>query len=147
MTKINKNLMLPIGAFIPILAFTLAIVKTITFDLAISSISLLFSIALIPGVLENFRKKIGWSKQSTIMTCSGLFSMGTMFFAWGGSAMFPTIQVDMRNPHQFHISVIIAYSILLIFYLPVSIIGYVVYGYKVTDNILTILPKNFCIFS
>ena len=34
-------------------------------------------------------------------------SLGTMFFAWGGSAMFPTIQVDMRNPNRFHVAVII----------------------------------------
>ncbi|CAF5194593.1 unnamed protein product [Rotaria magnacalcarata] len=71
------------------------------------------------------------------------FSMGTMFFAWGGSAMFPTIQVDMRQPHRFHLAVIIAYSILLVFYLPVSIIGYVVYGSHVQDNILKNLPRNF----
>ncbi|CAF1684279.1 unnamed protein product, partial [Adineta ricciae] len=71
------------------------------------------------------------------------FSMGTMFFAWGGSAMFPTIQVDMRQPHRFHQAVIISYIILLVFYLPVSIIGYVVYGAEVKDNVLTNLPENF----
>lgn len=71
------------------------------------------------------------------------FSMGTMFFAWGGSAMFPTIQVDMRDPNKFHWSVIIAYIILLIFYMPVSIIGYHVYGSKVADNVLTNLPEDF----
>jgi vesicular inhibitory amino acid transporter len=71
------------------------------------------------------------------------FSMGTIFFAWGGSAMFPTIQVDMREPHRFHLAVIIAYALLLVFYLPVSIIGYIVYGSYVTDNILATLQKNF----
>jgi hypothetical protein len=69
--------------------------------------------------------------------------MGTIFFAWGGSAMFPTIQVDMRHPHRFHIAVLIAYSILLVFYLPVSIVGYVVYGNTVHDNILTNLKNGF----
>ncbi|CAF0903901.1 unnamed protein product [Rotaria sordida] len=80
---------------------------------------------------------------STVTFKSFSFSMGTMFFAWGGSAMFPTIQVDMRQPHRFHVAVLIAYSILLVFYLPVSIVGYVVYGSKVQDNILKNLPKNF----
>ncbi|CAF4260860.1 unnamed protein product [Rotaria socialis] len=75
------------------------------------------------------------------------FSMGTMFFAWGGSAMFPTIQVDMRQPHRFHLAVIIAYSILLVFYLPVSVIGYLVYGSHVQDNILKNLPRNFLRYS
>jgi len=70
-------------------------------------------------------------------------SLGTIFFAWGGSAMFPTIQVDMRQPHRFHIAVLIAYSFLLLFYLPVSIIGYIVYGSDVKDNVLKNLPENF----
>jgi len=74
-------------------------------------------------------------------------SLGTMFFAWGGSAMFPTIQVDMRQPHRFHMAVIIAYSILLLFYLPVSIIGYTVYGADVKDNVLLNLPENFFRYS
>ena len=69
-------------------------------------------------------------------------SLGTMFFAWGGSAMFPTIQVDMRNPNQFHIAVLISYVILLIFYLPVSIVGYAIYGSSVKDNILENLPQD-----
>lgn len=69
-------------------------------------------------------------------------SLGTMFFAWGGSAMFPTIQVDMRNPNRFHVAVIISYIILLIFYLPVSLLGYSTYGSDVKDNILENLPKN-----
>lgn len=69
-------------------------------------------------------------------------SLGTMFFAWGGSAMFPTIQVDMRNPNQFHLAVIISYIILLIFYIPVSIVGYVIYGSTVEDNVLANLPEN-----
>jgi len=74
-------------------------------------------------------------------------SLGTMFFAWGGSAMFPTIQVDMRHPHKFHQAVLIAYIILLILYLPVSIIGYIVYGSDVKDNILSNLPENFFRYS
>ena len=70
-----------------------------------------------------------------------------MFFAWGGSAMFPTIQVDMREPHRFHLSVIFAYIILLIFYVPVSIVAYLVYGSAVKDNILGNLPKDFLRYS
>lgn len=80
--------------------------------------------------------------KSSITFNSFSTSMGTMFFAWGGSAMFPTIQVDMRDPHRFHVAVIISYAILLIFYLPVSLVGYVVYGSTVKDSILENLPKN-----
>jgi len=86
-------------------------------------------------------------KPSPVTFKSFSFSMGTIFFAWGGSAMFPTIQVDMRDPHRFHLAVIISYAILLVFYLPVSIIGYIVYGSDVKDNILSNLPENFFRYS
>ncbi|CAF0942300.1 unnamed protein product [Didymodactylos carnosus] len=75
------------------------------------------------------------------------FSMGIMFFSWGGSAMFPTIQVDMKHPDKFHYAVIVAYIVLLIFYLPIQIIGYTVYGSHIKDNILEILPKDFFRYS
>lgn len=57
--------------------------------------------------------------------------------------MFPTIQVDMREPHRFHLSVLIAYIILLVFYVPVSIVGYYVYGAAVQNNVLSNLNKDF----
>lgn len=98
------------------------------------------------SALIHYGKK-GKTAPSEVTFKNFSFSMGTMFFAWGGSAMFPTIQVDMREPHRFHLSVIIAYLILLVFYLPVSIIGYVVYGADVKDNILSSLPENFLRYS
>ena len=73
--------------------------------------------------------------------------MGTIFFAWGGSAMFPTIQVDMREPHRFHLSVLIAYAILLVFYVPVSVVGYYIYGSHVKDSVLDNLNKDFYRYS
>lgn len=99
------------------------------------------------SILVHYGKTKHRIEASPVTFKSFSFSMGTMFFAWGGSAMFPTIQVDMRQPHRFHVAVFIAYSILLIFYLPVSIIGFTVYGAKVQDNILSNLPKNFLRYS
>jgi vesicular inhibitory amino acid transporter len=90
-----------------------------------------------------YRKKEDKYDPSPITFQSFSTSLGTMFFAWGGSAMFPTIQVDMQRPQYFYKAVFISYIILLIFYLPVSITGYVVYGSKVADNILANLPENF----
>jgi vesicular inhibitory amino acid transporter len=87
--------------------------------------------------------KIERNLPSEITFKSFSFSMGTMFFAWGGSAMFPTIQVDMYEPHRFHVAVVISYVILLVFYLPVSVIGYLVYASTVKDNVLMNLPKDF----
>ena len=91
--------------------------------------------------------KTGRHEPSSITFKSFSFSMGTIFFSWGGLAMFPTIQVDMRQPHRFRLAVIIAYLTLLSFYLPVSIVGYVAYGSSVKDNILKNLSKNFLRYS
>jgi len=55
----------------------------LTWDIAISAISVAFSVALVSGIIENYRNRSGWSKQSTIMTASGLLSMGTMFILLG----------------------------------------------------------------
>jgi vesicular inhibitory amino acid transporter len=90
-----------------------------------------------------YRKKEDKHEPSPVTFNSFSTSLGTMFFAWGGSAMFPTIQVDMRQPHKFHIAVFIAYAFLLVFYVPVSVVGFAVYGSNVDDNILKNLPENF----
>lgn len=68
---------------IPVTALLMAVVGLVPFDLAIASISVMFSVALVPGILENFRNKRGWSKDTTTITASGLLSMGTMFILLG----------------------------------------------------------------
>ena len=60
-----------------------ALIGVVPFDIGISIIGVIFAIALIPGIVENHRKKFGWSKTSTVMTASGLLSMGTMFLVLG----------------------------------------------------------------
>jgi len=70
------------GAF-PVLMLSSAVLGVLSFDTALSSISIAFSIALVPGIIENARNRRGWSKQSTVMTASGLLSMGSMFMMLG----------------------------------------------------------------
>jgi vesicular inhibitory amino acid transporter len=94
------------------------------------------------GILA-YHKKEDRDDPSPISFNSFSTSLGTMFFAWGGSAMFPTIQVDMRQPEKFHLAVFISYILLLLFYIPVSIVGFSIYGSNVADNILLNLPQNF----
>ncbi|UMM27589.1 hypothetical protein L5515_010823 [Caenorhabditis briggsae] len=65
-----------------------------------------------------------------------LMSFGTIMFSYGGHCAFPTIQHDMKKPHHFSRSVIIAFIIIFIFYLPVSMSGYFVYGSSLTDSII-----------
>ncbi|CAI2351813.1 unnamed protein product [Caenorhabditis sp. 36 PRJEB53466] len=65
-----------------------------------------------------------------------LMSFGTVMFSYGGHCAFPTIQHDMRKPHHFSRSVSIAFLVVFIFYLPVSMSGYFVYGSSLTDSII-----------
>jgi vesicular inhibitory amino acid transporter len=95
------------------------------------------------GMIIDSKKEHHESEPDAVTFNSFSTSLGTMFFAWGGSAMFPTIQVDMHHKDRFHLAVIAAYILLLIFYLPVSIVGYVIYGSDVQDNVLKNLPQNF----
>lgn len=48
----------------------------------------------------------------------------------------------MKNPSQFKISLVISYGVMLIFYLPVAIGGYIVYGENTKNNIIESLNDN-----
>ncbi|KAK3798013.1 hypothetical protein RRG08_034574 [Elysia crispata] len=80
--------------------------------------------------------------QPHLETKDAFMAFGTLCFAFGGHAVFPTIQVDMKEPKKFGKAVFIAYFILVLMYLPVAIAGYVVYDTSVHDNILLNLSKG-----
>lgn len=61
---------------------------------------------------------------------------GSILFAFGGAAVFPTIQNDMADRSQFWKSVIIGFSGILSLYLPVALVGYIKIGDAVDSNIL-----------
>jgi putative exporter of polyketide antibiotics len=77
------KLALVAGATFPVASLLAATFGFMSFDMALSAISVMFIIALVPGIVENYRRKIGWSKQSTVMTAFGLLSMGIMFTTVG----------------------------------------------------------------
>ncbi|VDO36699.1 unnamed protein product [Haemonchus placei] len=61
---------------------------------------------------------------------------GTMVFAFGGHAVFPTIQNDMRKPRLFTRSVWVAISVIVTYYVVISVMGYFIYGASVGDAII-----------
>lgn len=73
---------------------------------------------------------------------SFFLSFGTILFCFGGAVMFPTIQTDMQKPGQFTKSVIVSYAVMILFYLPVCIGAFVVYGEAIQDNITDNLQAN-----
>ncbi|KAG0724216.1 Amino acid transporter AVT1C [Chionoecetes opilio] len=61
---------------------------------------------------------------------------GSILFAFGGAAVFPTIQNDMRNREKFWKSVVLGFTGILSLYLPVALVGYIKIGDAVESNIL-----------
>ncbi|XP_050690002.1 uncharacterized protein LOC126982193 [Eriocheir sinensis] len=67
---------------------------------------------------------------------SFFLGFGTILFSFGGASTFPTIQNDMEDRTRFPVSVTIAFLVLLALYMPVSGVGYGVFGVHVPSNIL-----------
>lgn len=63
-------------------------------------------------------------------------SMGTLLFSVGGHSAFPTIQHDMKQPKEFTKSVFLAFTIMAFMYIPVCIMGFLVYGDSLRDSII-----------
>lgn len=63
-------------------------------------------------------------------------ALGTFLFSYGGHPGFPTIQHDMKKPKEFTKASIIAFLILSMLYLPVCVLGYIVYGNSLRESIM-----------
>lgn len=63
-------------------------------------------------------------------------AFGTIMFAYGGTAQFPTIQNDMKDRRQFPSAVLHATVVLVVLYATVCGLGYGTFGSNVRENIL-----------
>ncbi|KAF2896920.1 hypothetical protein ILUMI_09256 [Ignelater luminosus] len=72
-------------------------------------------------------------------------AFGTLLFAFGGASTFPTIQNDMDNKRNFPKSIAIAFSVIMVLYLPVSAGGYLVYGEEVETNVAMSLSRTYIV--
>ncbi|GFR06532.1 amino acid transporter AVT1E [Trichonephila clavata] len=63
-------------------------------------------------------------------------AFGTIYFSFGGAASFPTFQNDMKNRNDFPKAATMGFAFLILLYLPVAVLGYVVYGDKVQADII-----------
>lgn len=67
---------------------------------------------------------------------------GTFMFAFGVHPSLPIIQNDMKNQEEFVPTLIRAFSITTILYLPLPIIAYLIYGSNISSNILVTIPSG-----
>ena len=63
-------------------------------------------------------------------------------FSYGGTSGFPTVQCDMRRPSQFNSSIVLAYIVVVLMYLPVPILGFLAFGDDTKANVITNLSST-----
>jgi len=95
-----KRLLLVVEAVFPLTMMALGLLGAVSPDLAIASISATFALALVPGIVQCYMGKLGWSKQSCTMTGVGLFSMSVLFYYTAfvyGAPLFLTATTTMMS--------------------------------------------------
>lgn len=78
-----KTARMVLGAVAPLVAAALVLARAVVPDAVISFIAILLSVALLPGIIENFRKRTGWSQESTLYTTTSLFGLTVTYFVLG----------------------------------------------------------------
>ena len=56
------------------------------------------------------------------------FSIGLCIVGFAGHAVFPTIKNSMRNKNLYDSMMITSFSLALLFYLTIAVLGYLMYG-------------------
>lgn len=103
-------------------------------------LSAIFSVLIVIAILKT--GKYADYEPYHITAKSWFLSFGKFLFAFGGHSAFPNFQKDMKNPRNFPGSVLIAYFIKLVLYIPIGVLGMVFFGSKVQCNILDNIDES-----
>lgn len=79
----KQKVLIVVGGTVPLIVMFLSLLGYISYDMAIAAILFMFSPALFPAIIENYRKKQGWSKVSTVTTTFGQGAIGVIFAVMG----------------------------------------------------------------
>jgi solute carrier family 32 (vesicular inhibitory amino acid transporter) len=69
-------------------------------------------------------------------------AFGTVVFSFGGAALFPTLQTDMKHPEKFNTAIVIGFLCIFAMYIPVSTTAYFTFGDEISGNILLNLHSD-----
>jgi len=67
---------------------------------------------------------------------------GTVSFTFGGNAIFPTIQNDLKEPHKFPRAVVFGYCVVLALYTFVSVAAFLVFDTRIQEDLLTSFARS-----
>ena len=79
------------------------------------------------------------SKRHHVSVDSFFKAFGTIAFAFGGGAIFPTFQADMKNPSKFIYAASLGFAGVFLLYLPVAVLPYICFGSELDPNIFKTL--------
>ena len=65
-----------------------------------------------------------------------LLGVSTIAFAFSGASAMPTLQNDMRDKSRFILALLIGFVLLIIIYLPISVVGYWAYNWTLLNSVL-----------
>lgn len=96
-----------LGIVVALLMLALTATGTVSFDVGIAVVQAMLGVAPIIGIIENWRWKIGWSRNTVMTVSMGLLVIGFMMFlagfvltaasAWFSSAMYGILAVQTFN--------------------------------------------------
>lgn len=110
---------------------------------AVAAVLILISL-LTQGVENTIQdQEISSQSRNSISVTSVMVGWMSVCYAFSGTSCMPTIQNDMKNKKSFKTAILCAYVLMIMIYLPVSLIGYYQAGDSIQANIVhNLMPST-----